>query len=79
MITSKRKCPSCDGTDFAEGEIHGAYFQLRGDRAVLDLLLKHKPIKGAVCIDCGYLHHYVDGAELESIRTKARGSAADLR
>jgi hypothetical protein len=78
MITSKRKCPSCGGTDFAEGEFRWNTLRLRGEWNLWGMGMRH-PMKAAVCVDCGYVHHYLNGPDLDDIRKKARGSVADRR
>lgn len=36
-------------------------------------------VRGAVCLECGYVHHFVEEPDLTELRKKVRGSAADLR
>jgi predicted nucleic-acid-binding Zn-ribbon protein len=75
MITS-RECPSCGSPEFAEGKlgVHSQTFIPRRTFVFFGYV-----IRGAVCLGCGYVHHYIDEAGLAKLRQKVRDSAADLR
>ena len=82
MILSQRKCPCCGGNEFVEGESNHTVFRPRGAWTLWGLAFRvadTHPVKTEVCIDCGYVHHYIDGPDLAEIRKGARGSAANLR
>jgi predicted nucleic-acid-binding Zn-ribbon protein len=76
MITSKRKCPSCGETEFVEGKL-GAHVQTFIPRGVWMFL--GYSVRGAVCLKCGYLYHFIEEPDLTELRRKVRGSVADLR
>lgn len=76
MVTSTRKCPSCGESQFAEGKL-GAHLQTFIPRGVWMFL--GYTVRGAVCLECGYVHHFVEEPDLAELRKRVRGSVAGLR
>jgi len=63
-----RKCPACGGKNLAGGRT--------GDRANTFIpegrvMWNGYTVSASVCLDCGFLSHYLDQHDLEEIRRRA--------
>ena len=60
-----RKCPSCGSNNLADGKFgtHKHTFIPNGRVMMLGYVAKAN-----VCLDCGFLAHYIEETDLEKIR-----------
>jgi hypothetical protein len=65
--TPDRKCPGCQSTSLRYGSItDNACFRPIDSR----WLSVNYPIAAFVCLDCGFLGHYLDAAQVQRLRGK---------
>jgi hypothetical protein len=65
----RRECPSCHSANLINGNFGG-----ESDKFIPDdrfMWIGYTP-RGFVCLDCGFLAHYLDSNDIQDIRKKLK-------
>lgn len=76
MNPAESKCPVCGGTWLEEGGFARGRHRFFPSRVAAFFGYR---VLGYVCVDCGFLGHYLEESDLEKLRHKLRGFSRERK